>query len=111
MSTQQPTSKPLSIIGQSTGISIALVATIIGGIVANVSMMFALRSDLKLIERDVSHIAEDVKEFSGGVRILADETHREMRKLSEHVAALQASHASLQARYDELSNRIRQIDK
>lgn len=88
---------------QKTGVSLALVLTIIAGIVANVSMMFSLRGDVALVQRDVSHIVGDVSQVRTSMGALANDTRRD-------TSALQVQVATLQAQLNELATRVREIE-
>ena len=103
------TSPPLSetqmrpvTLNQRTPISIALVVVIIAGIVSNVSMMFALRSDVALVSKDVTHVSEDVGEMKDSLKTLAEETHRDTTALRVQVSTLQSQLTDLGARVREL---------
>jgi len=88
---------------QKTSVSIALVIVIISGIVANVSMMFSLRGDVALVQKDVSHVVLDVAQIRTNMGALASDTRRD-------TSALQVQVATLQAQVNELATRLREIE-
>lgn len=75
-------------ITQKSGISIALAAVILGGIIANVSMMFTLRSDIALVQKDVENVSEDTGEIRAAVDRLTDETRRDISTIRSEVHEL-----------------------
>jgi len=77
-----------SLITQKSGISIALVCIIVAGIASNVSMMFALRGDIALVQKDVGHVGDDVLENQHALSKLTDETRIDLRSLREEVTGL-----------------------
>tara|TARA_R110000851_G_scaffold268071_2_gene420702 strand:+ start:34808 stop:35128 length:321 start_codon:yes stop_codon:yes gene_type:complete len=89
---------------QRTGMSIALVVVIVAGIVSNVSMMFALRSDVALVQKDVTHVVDDVGEIRTALAGLSEETHRE-------TTSLRVQLSTLQAQFTDLASRIRELEK
>lgn len=70
-----------STITQRTGVSIALVVLIVGGIVSNVAMMFSLRSDVAVQGRDVQHLVKQSDAIAGALTKLTDESRSEIRDL------------------------------
>tara|TARA_R110002167_G_scaffold79897_11_gene220002 strand:+ start:376 stop:654 length:279 start_codon:yes stop_codon:yes gene_type:complete len=85
-------------ITQKSGISIALVIVIIGGIVANVSMMFTLRGDIALVSKDVENVSEDTGEIRAAVEKLTDETRLELSSLRGEVVELRGRVRELESR-------------
>lgn len=85
-------------ITQKSGISIALAFVIIGGIVANVSMMFTLRGDIALVKKDVENVSEDTGEIRAAVDKLTDETRRDITSLRTEVVELRSRVRELEGR-------------
>jgi len=87
---------------QRTSISITLVIAIIGGIVANVSMMFALRNDVALVQKDVTHVVDDTKEIRSGMAKLAEETRSDSTALRVELSTMRGELTELRARVRDL---------
>ncbi len=64
-------------ITQKSGVSIAVVTVLLSGVIANVTMMMSMKSDVALIQRDMEHIVRDL-----------DETRSEMIEIRNQIAAL-----------------------
>ncbi len=68
---------PSDMITQKSGVSIAVVTVLLSGVIANVTMMMSMKSDVALIQRDMEHIVRDL-----------DETRSEMIEIRNQIAAL-----------------------
>lgn len=93
--TTMPEAKPettaeySAVIGKATGVSLALVVVIIGGITANLSMMWALRESVSVFGNNLKNTSDDVGDIKNSVKELTQSTRSELSMLRDRVTKIE----------------------
>lgn len=101
MTTNEENEMAISINQKST-VSLALVVVIIGGIVANVGMVFDLKSDVALVQRDVVHVMDGTREIREHISAISVESRKGLDSVRSEVATMREQLFELRTRTHEL---------
>ncbi len=91
-----------AVITQKSTISLALAIVIIGGIVANVGMVFDLKSDVALVQRDVVHVMDSTREIREQIGAISTESRKGIDSVRVEIVTLREQLFELRSRTIEL---------
>lgn len=96
-----PKEEPATIT-QGSKISLALVIVIVSGIIGNVGMMFDLKGDVALVQRDVVHVMSTTEDIKEDIAEITAEYRKGLESVRLEVSTLKEQIFSLRSRIAEL---------